>query len=255
VKVASAWFRVRAVTDRLTRIDEPHADELVQANIWHLRGSERSLVVDTGLGVASLHRVVPGLVERDSVAVLTHAHFDHSGGAHEFDEVWAHHAEPLDRIPGSLDGPRALAELGLDLSDLDFEVAESLIDALPEAGYQPASYAVSPVSITRRVGDGDVVDLGDRRLTVLHLPGHTPGSLALYDDGDGTLFSGDVLYDGDLLDTCDGADVDAYVESLRRLRELPVTVVHAGHGDSFDASRMRDLIDGYLTTRGRGRAR
>jgi glyoxylase-like metal-dependent hydrolase (beta-lactamase superfamily II) len=250
VEVASPWFQVRSVTDRLTRIDEPHADELVQANVWHLRGSERDLVVDTGLGVASLRQHLPALFAREPVVVLSHAHFDHSGGAHEFDDVWAHRLEPLDPpIPGSLDGPRALRELGLVPDELGFEVADCLIEALPEPGYQPASYAVRPVRLSQRLDDGDVVDLGDRQLSVLHLPGHTPGSIGLYDESDGTLFSGDVLYDGELIDTCTGADVDAYVASLLRLRELPVSVVHAGHADSIDPVRMRQLIDQYVEAR------
>ena len=68
----SPWFRVEPVTDVLTRIDEPHVHELLRANIWHLRGRERDLVVDAGLGVASLREHVPALFERDPVLVLTH---------------------------------------------------------------------------------------------------------------------------------------------------------------------------------------
>jgi len=95
--------------------------------------------------------------------------------------------------------------------------------------------------------DGDTVDLGDRSLTVLHLPGHTPGSIALFDPADGTLFSGDVVYDDDvLLDSLTGSDPAQYACSLRRLRELPVTVTHAGHDASFGRDRLHHLIDTYL---------
>ena len=56
-----------------------------------------------------------------------------------------------------------------------------------------------PVTVDRRVGDGDVVEVGDCRLEVIRLTGHTPGSIALlYDDPDGTphLFTGDSLFPG-----------------------------------------------------------
>jgi glyoxylase-like metal-dependent hydrolase (beta-lactamase superfamily II) len=63
------------------------------------------------------------------------------------------------------------------------------------------------------------------------------------------LFSGDAIYDGPLLDELDGSDVTAYVATMRRLRELPVTVVHAGHEPSFGRDRLVELCDAYLRSR------
>jgi glyoxylase-like metal-dependent hydrolase (beta-lactamase superfamily II) len=63
------------------------------------------------------------------------------------------------------------------------------------------------------------------------------------------LFSGDALYDGPLLDGLDGSDLDAYCATMRRLRDLPVTVVHAGHEPSFRRSRLIELCDAYLAER------
>jgi glyoxylase-like metal-dependent hydrolase (beta-lactamase superfamily II) len=246
MRTASPWFRTVPVTSTLTRIDEPHADDLVRANLWHLRGRDRDLVFDTGLGVASLRQQLPQLFERDPIVVLSHAHFDHTGGAHEFDQCWAHPADAFeDPAPAFLDGPKAMASLGLATEDLGFPVAETLVHAVPHDGYDTAAYRARAPRIGRWIGEGDIVDLGDRQLTVLHLPGHTPGSIVLFDESDGTTFSGDVLYDGELLDTCHGADRASYVESLQRLRGLPVSMVHAGHEDSFGPDRMRHLIDAY----------
>jgi glyoxylase-like metal-dependent hydrolase (beta-lactamase superfamily II) len=90
------------------------------------------------------------------------------------------------------------------------------------------------------------VDLGDHALTVLHLPGHSPGSIALFDESDGTLFSGDVVYDDVLLDSLPGSDTGQYARSLRRLRNLPVRLTHPGHGRSFGQDHLRHLIDKYL---------
>ena len=81
---------------------------------------------------------------------------------------------------------------------------------------------IAPAAATRVLHDGDAIDLGDRRFEVLHLPGHSPGSIGLWDAATGVLFSGDAVYDGPLLDELDGSDIEAYVTTMHRLRDLPV---------------------------------
>jgi glyoxylase-like metal-dependent hydrolase (beta-lactamase superfamily II) len=246
--VVADWFRISVVDDGLTMITEPHADELVSANVWLVRGRERDLLVDAGLGVASLRAAVDPVLSsggRDPVLVVTHAHLDHMGSAHEFADCLAHPAEAVgDPPPGSLFGPALGAELGFDAA-----LPPLLISALPYPGYDPARYRLRPAVVTRSLRDGDVVDPGGRPLTVLHLPGHSQGSIALFDPGDGSLFSGDVVYDDELLDSVVGADVAQYRASLLRLRSLPVRVVHPGHGPSFGRRRLHAIIDRYLKER------
>ena len=247
IPVAAEWFRISAVSPELTLITEPHVDELVSANVWLVRGRERDLLVDSGLGVACLRDALAPLVSgHDPVLVVTHAHLDHMGSAHEFPECWAHPAEAVrDPPPGSLFGPALGAELGLDEA-----LPPLLIAALPYSGYDPARYRLRPGAVTRSLLDGDVVDPGGRPLTVLHLPGHSPGSIALLDPADGTLFSGDVVYDdGALLDSIAGSDRAQYRSSLLRLRSLPIRVVRPGHGPSFGRRRLHAIIDRYLKER------
>ena len=85
---------------------------------------------------------------------------------------------------------------------------------------------------TTSLNDGDVVDLGDRAFEVLHLPGHSPDSMGLFDRASGyALLDGGAIYDGPLLEkgSYRQADPSAYIATMERLRELPVTVVHGGH--------------------------
>ncbi|SNT60801.1 Glyoxylase, beta-lactamase superfamily II [Asanoa hainanensis] len=243
--VAAQWFQFTALDERITLIREPYARGLLRANLWHLRGRDRDLLIDCGLGVTAL---APLLVERFGrvpVLVLTHAHLDHMGSAHEFDEVWAHPLEHVDDpAPGSLHGPTLAAQLGLDET-----LPPALLTARPHGDYDLGTYRVRPATPTRLLADGDVVDVGDRPLTVLHLPGHTPGSIALFDEHDGTLFSGDVIYDDVLLDSLPGGDPGQYAQSLRRLRDLPVRLTHPGHDHGFGQDRLHQLIDDYLSTK------
>ena len=81
------------------------------------------------------------------------------------------------------------------------------------------------------------------RFEVLHLPGHSPGSIGLWEARTGTLFSGDAIYDGPLLDAIPGADEDAYRITMERLRSLPVTVVHGGHVVPLAVAQVRGADD------------
>jgi glyoxylase-like metal-dependent hydrolase (beta-lactamase superfamily II) len=103
------------------------------------------------------------------------------------------------------------------------------------AGTEDADHL--PVPVTRRVSDGDVVTVGDSPLEVIHLVGHTPGSIALlYDDPDGTphLFTGDSLFPGGPGRTTSPEDFEQLISDLERkvFDRLPdETWVYPGHGD------------------------
>ncbi|WP_199537442.1 MBL fold metallo-hydrolase [Spongiactinospora gelatinilytica] len=226
---------------------------LLRSNIWHVRGGERDLLVDAGCGVASLRDAAPDLFAREPVVVFTHSHYDHVGGAHEFAERWIHEAEALSLVEpefGTLIGSDLPAEFHALLDEIGVPMPEALVDALPYGGYDIATYDAVPAPATRLLREGDPVDLGDRAFTVLHLPGHTPGGIALWDEDGGVLFSGDVIYDAPLLDSLPGSDPAAYRATMRRLRDLPVRVVHPGHEPSFGRDRMIEVIDAYLSSRG-----
>ena len=87
------WYRVKRVGDDITYIGEPHIEEFYRCNIWHARGRDRDMLVDSGMGVVSLRDHVPLVTERACLAVASHTHFDHIGCHHEFDERAVHRAE------------------------------------------------------------------------------------------------------------------------------------------------------------------
>ncbi|CAN5505975.1 MBL fold metallo-hydrolase [soil metagenome] len=247
LEVAREWFSVTRVDDAITRINEPFADPWISANSWHIRGRDRDLLIDTGLGVSSLLELVSQLADREPVVVVTHAHLDHLGSAHEFSECWSHALEPTEaRGQGTLSGRRLLEILGAE-DDGDDPPTDPMLTAIPHFGYNIDAYELHPVVPTRRLEDGDIIDLGDRTLSVVHLPGHTPGSIGLLDASNRTLFSGDVVYDPPvLLDNLIGSNAADYAASMRRLLDLEIDLVHAGYADSFDGPRLRAIIREYL---------
>jgi glyoxylase-like metal-dependent hydrolase (beta-lactamase superfamily II) len=102
---------------------------------------------------------------------------------------------------------------------------------------------------TRLLEHGDVIDLGDRHLEVHHLPGHSPGSICLVEHATGTVFTGDVIYDGMLFDRLHHSDPEVYRESMKRLLDIPARVYHGGHEGSFGRDRLESLVDDYLNGR------
>jgi glyoxylase-like metal-dependent hydrolase (beta-lactamase superfamily II) len=187
------------------------------------------------------------------IAVATHTHADHIGGHHEFEDCLVHRLEADGLEAPSARNTLVAAEFGADelrkLRIAGYEVAGTLITALPHAGYDLRTYSVRPARPTRIVEEGDMVDTGDRRFEVLHLPGHSPGSIGLWEQTTGTLFSGDAIYDGPLLDELHHSDIAAYIRTMRRLRAMPVRVVHAGHDPSFGRERLVELVNAYLRRR------
>lgn len=259
--VADQWFAREAVAPGITRIWEPFISPLMQANVWHVRGREADLVVDAGMGPGDLAATLDGwgLGGRPRLLAVTHCHADHSGGASRFWPRAVHRAEA-----GLLTAPRPWRPLLVADYSADYqkyfrleadgegqaESATYVVTALPAPGFDPAGYTVTPASPTLQLQDGDVMDLGDRLLRVLHLPGHSPGSIGLWDEAEGALYSGDVVYDtGLLLDELEGSSIPDYIDSLLRLRELPVRVVYAGHGVPFGPDLLRRRIDDYVERR------
>src|SRR3954463_6753262 len=141
------WFAREKVDDVMWRLWEPFADPFVRCNIWFVRGRDRGLLVDTGLGVVSLHDAARDLFEQPTLALATHYHFDHTGSLHEFSERLAHKAGvPYLATPGAIGGalrrdafPAAVLDMYLTAG---YELPEDLLDALPAPGYDPATYEV-----------------------------------------------------------------------------------------------------------------
>ncbi len=252
--VADRWFDVTEVTDGIYHVTEPHVHAYVRSNAWLIRGRTAHLLVDTGLGVGALAGELAALLDRPVIAVATHAHFDHFGGLGEFAERAAHHddGEVLETAADYVTLRAATYPVALldEFEAAGEPVPDLLIDAVPDPAFDLAGFRTRPVGITRWLTDGDAIDLGDRSLTVLHTPGHSPGSICLWDARSQTLVSGDVLVDGEpLLDQLPRSSPADFAASLRRLADLPLQTVYAGHGPVFGRRRAHEIIADYLSGR------
>jgi len=254
VIIADRWFSRRRIDDEITLLWEPHVTPFLRCNIWHIKGRDRDLLVDSGLGLCSLRDAAKDLFQGDILAVATHTHSDHIGGFHEFERCAVHRCEadgllrPEDagllRSQFSGDELESIINAGYVLEN------EELVTAYPYQKFDIASFSLKPSKPGWLLEEGDVIDTGDRHFQVLHLPGHSPGSIGLWEESTGILFSGDAIYDGPLLDAIPGSDIDDYLRTMQRLRALDVRVVHGGHEESFGRERYIQLIDSYIKKRG-----
>ena len=239
VATADSWYETRGVGDDVTYIGEPFIDAFFRCNIWHVRGRDRDMLVDTGMGVVSLRAHVPLVTEKPCIAVASHTHFDHIGCHWEFDERAVHAREA-----------EILAYPSRRATIADPYVTDRIFTRLPPHPYSSAEYCVRAGPATRLLNDGDAIDLGDRRFEVIHAPGHSPGGIMLHERTTGILFSGDTVYDGELLDNAYHSDIDDYIATMKRIHDLAVRVVHGGHYPSFDGARYRELIRAWLDEKG-----
>jgi glyoxylase-like metal-dependent hydrolase (beta-lactamase superfamily II) len=229
------WWRTQTLPDGVTLIDEPHIHPFYRCNVWHIRGRNGDMLVDSGMGVVSLRQHIPLVTERPLQAVASHTHFDHIGNHHEFDCRLCHAAEAhMMRAP---DRKAILA---------DPYVTDDIFITMPPGNYQSHTYTVAPAPATRLLWDGDMIDLGDRHFEVIHTPGHSPGGIALWEAATGILFAGDIVYDGPLIEDAYHSNARDYYASMMNLYHLPVRVVHAGHFPSYDGARHREIIRKWL---------
>jgi len=231
---ARDWYETIRMADDVTLIHEPWIKPFFRCNMWHVRGSDRDLLFDTGLGHFSLREHVRLVSGRPLLCVASHTHFDHIGSHHEFSERCVHRAEAA-----------ILADPRNEWTLADRYATDEMFDRLP-VGWNTADYKVPPAPAHRLLDQGDVIDLGDRHFGVIHTPGHSPGGIGLFEQSTGIFLSGDIVYDGPLIDATWHSNAEHYAETMHRLRDLNVAVVHGGHFPSFGAIRYRQLIDEYV---------
>ncbi len=235
-RVADVWYGVEFHEHEIWRLREAHIDPFLAGDIWLVRGRERALVVDSGTGIRSPVPLIEALSGKPVIAVALNCFYDHAGGLHHFAERACHPGDA-----GAITEPSAATSVS------NIYVRDSMFSALPEAGYLASDFRMRGAAPTRLLEEGDVVDLGDRRIEVLHTPGRTPGSLCLWERETGSLFTSDTLYDDPMDRGLNPSDPTAFAESLNRLRELPVSQIFGGHFGRLSRARMLEIIDGYFS--------
>jgi glyoxylase-like metal-dependent hydrolase (beta-lactamase superfamily II) len=225
VPVNEVWFEVYRILDGVFAIYEPGQFEEVISFL--ITGEDSALLFDTGLGIGDIRSVVDQLTDLDVVVLNSHTHYDHIGGNHQFETIYAMDTE--------FTRGRAI---GVPHERVAEFVSEGWIwKPLPE-GFIKDRYHSQPFSVSKIVGEGDILDVGGRQLEILETPGHAPDSICLFDRHNRILFTGDTFYLAPLYAHVAGSDFEAYARSAARLAGL------AGEIDIAVTSHNVPIVDG-----------
>ncbi len=222
----SDWFTVEEIdTDTYAISEYKHWEE---THCYLLCGTDRAILIDTGLGVASIREVVDDLTTLPVMAVTTHVHWDHIGGHKYFDNVAVHEAE-TDWLSVRFPIPLSVVKNNLTREPCDFP-----------SGFSIDNYEVFQGAPQRILHDGDCLNLGHRHLTVIHTPGHSPGHCCFYEAERKYLYSGDLIYRGCLDAFYPSTDPQKFWQSVKKVQKLDIARIMPGH---YQLNIPVDLID------------
>lgn len=173
-----------------------------------IEGETYALLLDTGFGKGNLKELVSSLTPKPLILALSHSDRDHIGGCGQFEgEIYLHPAE-----------------------------YERFLQNMPQNRLR-----------LKPLWEGDTIELGGRKLAVLHTPGHTPGSIMLLEQETGVLFSGDSVQEGPIYMFGSGRNLEALCASMERLEKRKETfqTVLPCHGKMpLDASYLGEIQRG-----------
>jgi glyoxylase-like metal-dependent hydrolase (beta-lactamase superfamily II) len=210
------------------------------SNVWVLRDGNEAVLIDAGFGDETSSQVRIDYLTRElsnldfKYIAITHHHFDHSSGGRRLRE--ALNAEvvlhPIDEV--LLHTP---TESNEDLPD-DAEIDK-------RAQIWRAEALATPVDVP--LADGETVRFGNLTLRAVHTPGHTAGHNCYWVEELGILFTGDnILGIGtSAIAPPPAGDMEQYLQSLLRMRELQAKLFAPGHGPVVTATeaKVQELID------------
>jgi glyoxylase-like metal-dependent hydrolase (beta-lactamase superfamily II) len=221
------WFKTKKLNESVWYISDGDAD-----NIYLIVGRDSAMLIDTGIGLANLRSYVRKITRLPLIVVNTHSHPDHTGGSYQFDKVYCHPAD-VDMINffNSKEMRKRIAPTmgGIQLADsLKFPLKDSLF-----------TLHLAPVA------DKRTFNLGDRLIEVVHVPGHTPGSICLLDHKDKYLYTGDNDNILVWLHPQDALPLDVYLTSLEKLsnRNKEFHTLMPGHGAPIDNKFIGEQIE------------
>ena len=224
------------VGEAVFAIAEPYNYEEVISYL--VIGKEKALLFDSGMGIESIATLIKELTDLPITVINSHTHYDHIGGNFEFDNVLAM------KTAYTLNW----AKNGWSHELVKEEVTPEAICLQRSPTLDTATYHIKPFIIAAFIKDGHIIDLGQRTIEVLSVPGHAPDAIALLDRKNGYLWTGDTFYEAPIWLFFDGTDLAAYEKSIARLAALSpsLTKVFPAHNTPIaKPERLVQLVDAF----------
>lgn len=209
------WYTVEKIDSDTFAISEyKHWEE---THCYLLCGSERAILIDTGLGIENIKKVTDHLTALPILVITTHVHWDHIGGHKYFDHIAVHECEK-DWLSTGFPLPLQAVKGNLMCKPCDFPAA-----------FDIDSYQIFQGTPQLLLHDEDQISLGNRELQVIHTPGHSPGHCCFYEPGRRYLYSGDLIYSGCLDAFYPTTDPQQFRQSVKKVKSLEVNRILPAH--------------------------
>lgn len=234
----SSWFRPYRIFPGVTAIYEPyHFQEVIS---YLIEGEDRALLLDSGMGFGSMKAMVEFLTDKPVTLVNSHSHFDHVGSNWQFPETHL------------LDVPDCIEKLetGLNFQADDANRQPEALWYKGKPWFDLATWTTRPSCPVKPIHDGDVFDLGGRRLRVIATPGHSRDSIMLSDDANKLLFTGDTVYPAPLYAYIESpAMVPVYARTMERLagKYSGYTLICSHNNPVWEGSALTEIAGAFRT--------
>lgn len=202
------WFTIEKIDDKTYAISEYGHWEKVHSYL--LIGKTSALLIDTGLGIGNIKDEVDKLTNLPVTVVTTHVHWDHIGGHGLFNDIYVH----------KNDAEWLKNGIPIPLSVIKKNVMAEPFTKKPPIEFNIDNYKIYTGEPTRVLQDNDIIDIGSRKIRVMHTPGHSPGHICLFEEQKGYLYTGDLIYEGTLYAFYPSTDPLEFKESIYRISKL-----------------------------------
>ena len=211
----SDWFTVEVIDSNTYAISEyKHWEE---THSYLLIGTKRALLIDTGLGVDNIKEVVESLTTLPVLVVTTHIHWDHIGGHGLFNNIAVYETEK-DWLTGNFPIPLEVVKKNLMREPCDFPKEFNI-----------EHYRIFQGQPTQVLHDGEILDLGNLQIKVIHTAGHSPGHCCFYELQTKYLYSGDLIYKGCLNAFYPSTNAYLFMLSVERIKTLDIKRILPAH--------------------------
>lgn len=221
------WYEINKKDDDTFIIREPHHWE--KTNIYYLIGTEYNLLIDSGTGIKKLKKLLKSIDNKEIRVVTTHVHWDHIGNHKEFEKIYVYENE------------YAWIKEGIPLP-VEIIKKNLLRDVAPQ--YVPEDeYELFMSDKAYKIKEGYVFDLGNRKIEIIHTPGHSPGHVCLFEREKGDIYVGDLLYEGTLYCNYESTNPRDYYMSIKKLYNMRAKIkrIFCGHNKPLISNK--DLQD------------
>lgn len=209
------WFTIEKIDlDTFVISEYKHWEE---THCYLLCGNKQAVLIDTGLGVSNIRKVIEQLTPLPILVLTTHVHWDHIGGHHLFENISVHKEEQK-WMESSFPLPLQVVKSNLTCKPCDFPKDFILNE------YKIHQSKVQPI-----VNGGDTIDLGNRTIQIIHTPGHSPGHCCFYEPERKYLYSGDLIYKGCLDAFYPTTNPILFYDSLKKIQTYSIDKILPGH--------------------------